>query len=332
MMKRLNIWNNEKLGNVNINNMKGLQTYNCAKTGIKKLDVSHHPELYKLTCGYNEITSLDLSKNPKLIILECQDNSLNKLDISKNPQLRFLWAAHNNFKSLDLSSNPYLIKVYHEGTYEKDKIDEEWYIDLGGEVSTGEDNKLYLWVNIGVNINDVSNGTQAAQEKYSELDPGVKESDCLTRGYVMNYLYEMAGSPNVSKYKTSFKDVAGTKYEKAIIWGELRAMTMGFPEFLGDYFAPNKWITRQDLTFMLMRYSEAFNLKRDIDFGRSDEYLDYYDIDPDHWEAVCWCATWHIIEGKGGSTKNQQKFDPYGRITQADLKQAIANLKEVNGL
>lgn len=332
MMKRLNIWNNEKLGNVNINNMKGLQTYNCAKTGIKKLDVSHHPELYKLTCGYNEITSLDLSKNPKLIILECQDNSLNKLDISKNPQLRFLWAAHNNFKSLDLSSNPYLIKVYHEGTYEKDKIDEEWYIDLGGEVSTGEDNKLYLWVNIGVNINDVSNGTQAAQEKYSELDPGVKESDCLTRGYVMNYLYEMAGSPNVSKYKTSFKDVAGTKYEKAIIWGELRAMTMGFPEFLGNYFAPNKWITRQDLTFMLMRYSEAFNLKRDIDFGRSDEYLDYYDIDPDHWEAVCWCATWHIIEGKGGSVKSQQKFDPYGRITQADLKQAIANLKEVNGL
>ena len=332
MMKRLNIWNNEHLGNVNINNMKGLQTYNCAKTGIKKLDVSHHPELYKLTCGYNEITSLDLSKNPKLIILECQDNSLNKLDLSKNPQLRFLWAAHNNFKSLDLSSNPYLIKVYHEGTYEKSDIDEEWYKDLGGEVSTGEDNKLYLWVNIGVTINDVSNGTQAAQEKYSELDPGVKESDCLTRGYVMNYLYEMAGSPNVSKYKTSFKDVAGTKYEKAIIWGELRAMTMGFPEFLGDYFAPNKWITRQDLTFMLMRYSEAFNLKRDIDFGRSDEYIDYYDIDPDHWEAICWCATWHIIEGKGGSSKSQQRFDPYGRITQADLKQAIANLKEVNGL
>ena len=332
MMKRLNIWNNENLGNVNINNMKGLQTYNCAKTGIKKLDLSHHPELYKLTCSYNEITSLDLSKNPKLIILECQDNRISKLDLSKNPQLRFLWAAHNDFASLDLSSNPYLIKVYHEGTYEKDKIDEEWYLDLGGEVSTGNDNKLYLWVNIGVKINDVSNGTQATQEKYSELDPGVKESDCLTRGYVMNYLYEIAGSPNISKHKTSFKDVAGTKYEKAIIWGESKAMTMGFPEFLGDYFAPNKWITRQDLTFMLMRYSEAFNLKREIDFGRSDEYLDYYDIDPDHWEAVCWCATWHIIEGKGGSSKSQQKFDPYGRITQADLKQAIANLKEVNGL
>ena len=133
------------------------------------------------------------------------------------------------------------------------------------------------------------------------MDPGVKESDCLTRGYVINYLYKMAGSPNVSGHKSKYKDVAGTTYEKAIIWGELRAMTMGFPEFLGDYFAPNKWITRQDLTFMLMRYAEAYNMKREIDFGRSDEYLDYFDIDYDHWEAICWCATWHIIEGKGGS-------------------------------
>lgn len=335
LMKRLDIWDNEQLGNVNINNMKGLQTYNCAKTGIKKLDLSHHPELYKLICSYNSLTSLDLSKNPKLVIVQCQDNAITSLNLSKNPQLRFLWAAHNRFTSLDLSSNPYLIKVYNEGTYEKDekyKIDHEWYINMGGEVSTGDDNKLYLWVNIDVKINAKSNGTPAAKEKYSPLDPGVKESDCLTRGYVMNYLYEMAGKPNVSKYKTSFKDVAGTKYEDAIVWGELRAMTMGFPEFLGDYFAPNKWITRQDLTFMLMRYAEAFNLKREIDFGRSDEYIDYYDIDSDHWEAICWCATWHIIEGKGGSQKSQQKFDPYGRITIADLKLAIANLKEVNGL
>ena len=330
MLKRLDIWDNVQLGDVAIGNLRGLQTYNCAKTGIKKLDVTQCPELYKLICSYNQISSLDLSKNPKLLILECQDNSLSKLNISKNPQLRFLWAAYNNFTSLDLSNNPYLIKVYHEGTYEKDRIDHEWYIKLGGDVSTGEDNQLYLWVNLDVTINDKSNGTPAVKEKYSPLDPGVKESDCLTRGYVINYLYKMAGSPNVSGHKSSFKDVAGTKYEKAIIWGELRAMTMGFPEFLGDYFAPNKWITRQDLTFMLMRYAEAFNLKREIDFGRSDEYLDYYDIDYDHWEAICWCATWHIIEGKGGSAKSQQKFDPFGRVTQADLNLAIANLKDAN--
>ena len=333
MLKRLDIWDNEQLGDLKVSHLKGLQTYNCAKTGIKKLDMSNNPELYKLICSYNKITSLNISKNPKLIILQCQDNSISSLDISKNTQLRFLWAAHNKFTSIDLSNNPYLVKVYNEGTYEKDTkygIDHEWYINLGGDVSTGDDNKLYLWVNIDVKVNAKSNGTQAVKEKYSPLDPGVKESDCLTRGYVINYLYKMAGSPNVSGHKSKFKDVAGTTYEKAIIWGELRAMTMGFPEFLGDYFAPNKWITRQDLTFMLMRYAEAYNMKREIDFGRSDEYLDYFDIDYDHWEAICWCATWHIIEGKGGSSKSQQKFDPFGRVTQADLNLAIANLKEVN--
>ena len=334
MMKRLDIWNNPDLGNVSISHMSGLQTYNCAKTGITELDVSKNTELNKLICSYNEIKQLDLSKNPKLIILQCQDNSLKKLDLSHNPQLRFLWAAHNQFSSIDLSSTPYLIKVYKNGAYEKSAYgeSEEWVMNIGGDVSTGDDNKLYFWVNVGVSVNAKSNGTAAAEEHYSPLDPGVKESECLTRGYVINVLYEMAGSPNVSKYKSNFKDVAGTKYADAIIWGELRAMSMGYPEFLGDYFNPNKWITRQDLMFMLMRYAEAFHLKREIDFGRSDEYIDYYDIDYDHWEAVCWCATWHIIEGKGGKEKSEQRIDPYGRITQADLDLAIANLKEVNNL
>jgi hypothetical protein len=332
MMKRLNFWYNENLGDVKISHMAGLQTLNCAKTGISKLDLSHNPELYKVICSYNQITELDLSKNPKMVILECQDNSITSLDLSSTPQMRFLWAAHNKFTSLDLGYTPYLIKVHDKGTYEKAKIDHEWYIDLGGDVSTGEDNKLYLWVNLDVKLSDVSHGNTATNEKYSDLDPGVKASDCLTRGYVVNYLYEMAGSPNVGGHKSSYLDVAGTQYEKALIWGEMRALYMGYPEFLGDYCGPEKWITRQDLMFMLMRYSEAFGYERSIDFGRSDEYIDYYDIDSDHWEAVCWCATWHIIEGKGGKEKSQQKIDPYGRVTQADLDQAIANLKEVNNL
>ena len=332
MMKRLDFWYNENLGDVKISHMAGLQTLNCAKTGISKLDLSHNPELYKVICSYNQITELDLSKNPKLVILECQDNSISNLDLSYTPQLRFLWAAHNKFTSLDLGYTPYLIKVHDKGTYEKAKVDHEWYIDLGGEVSTGEDNKLYLWVNLDVNLSDVSHGNKATNEKYSDLDPGVSLNDCLTRGYVVNYLYEMAGSPNVGGNKSSYLDVAGTKYEKALIWGEMRALYMGYPEFLGDYCGPEKWITRQDLMFMLMRYAEAFKLNREIDFGRSDEYLDYYEIDSDHWEAVCWCATWHIIEGKGGKEKSQQKIDPYGRVTQADLDLAIANFKEVNNL
>ncbi len=334
MMKRLDIWNNPDLGDLKIAQMPGLQTYNCAKTGITKLDVTHSPELNKLICSYNDISELDLSNNPKLIILECQDNSLKTLDLSHNPNLRFLWAAHNQFSSIDLSGNPYLIKVYKEGLYEKSAYgeSEEWVINLGGDVSTGDDNKLYLWLNVDIAINAKSNGKPAAEERYSELDPGVNESDCLTRGFVVNYLYKMAGSPNIGGHKSSYLDVAGHKYEAALVWGELRKLYMGYPEFLGDYCGPDKWVTRQDLMLMLMRYAEAFNMNRAIDFGRSDEYIDYYDIDYDHWEAVCWSATWNIIEGKGaeGAPKSQQRIDPYGRVTQADLDAAIKRLKEVN--
>lgn len=53
----------------------------------------------------------------------------------------------------------------------KAKIDHEWYIDLGGDVSTSDDNKLYLWVNQDVTLSDVSHANQAATEKYSDLDP-----------------------------------------------------------------------------------------------------------------------------------------------------------------
>ena len=336
MMKRLDIWNNPDLGDLKISQMPGLQTYNCAKTGITKLDVTHSPELNKLICSYNDIKELDLSNNPKLIILECQDNSLKKLDLSHNPNLRFLWAAHNQFTSIDISSNPYLIKVYNEGRYEKSAYgeSEEWVVDLGGDVSTGDDNKLYFWIDVELSVNAKSNGTPAAKERYSELDPGVKESDCLTRGYVVNYLYKMAGSPNIGGHRSSYLDVAGHKYEDALIWGELRKLYMGYPEFLGDYCNPDKWVTRQDLALMLMRYAEAFGLNRAIDFGRSDEYIDYYDIDYDHWEAICWSATWNIMEGKGeaGAPKSQQRIDPYGRVTQADLDTIIQRFKEVNSL
>ena len=220
MIKRLDIWNNPDLGNVKISQMPGLQTYNCAKTGITSFDVTHNPELNKLICSYNDIKQLDLSKNPKLIILQCQDNNLSKLDLSRNPQLRFLWAAHNPLSSIDLSNTPYLIKVYKNGIYEKSAYgeSEELVINIGGDVSTGNDNKLYFWVNVGVSVNPKSNGTPAATERYSDLDPGIKASECLTRGYVMNVLYEMAGSPDVSNYKSDFKDVNGTQYAEAIIW------------------------------------------------------------------------------------------------------------------
>ena len=76
-LKRLDIWDNPNLGNVDVSKLSGLQYYNCAKTKMTNVDVSHNPELVELVASYNNgLKTLDLSHNPKLAYLnvECDVN------------------------------------------------------------------------------------------------------------------------------------------------------------------------------------------------------------------------------------------------------------------
>lgn len=342
-MKRLDIWDMPQLGYVDITSLKGLQYFNCARTGINKLDVSFLPHLQKLICSYNSIQELDLSNNHELNCLYCETNTMKKIDISGCPQLRYFQAGHNNFESVDIGGCPYLVKTYTEAPRMDEYTDYpdgrlyvgySWTIDYGGDDSTGGDSKFYIWLSDDTKITMNNKAQFPTDERYSPLDSGVSESELMTREQAVQYLYELAGKPRVSG-KSRFTDVKeGSWYENAVIWGEDNAMCMGYPYFLADEFGVGKWLTRQDLMFMLMRYSEYMGYERAIDFGRSDDYIDYYDIDYDHWEAVCWCATWHILEGKGeeGAPKTEQYFDPYGIVTRDDFKLAILNMYDKNKL
>nr|MCR5597279.1 S-layer homology domain-containing protein [Lachnospiraceae bacterium] len=101
-----------------------------------------------------------------------------------------------------------------------------------------------------------------------------------------------------------------------------------------DDFGVGEWVTRQDMALMLMRYSEYKGYKRAIDFGRTDDYTDYYDIDQYAWEAVTWAVTWNIMSGKGepGSTKEEQKFDPHGKVTRGEFEETLKSMLAVNGV
>ncbi|MBO4391462.1 MAG: S-layer homology domain-containing protein [Lachnospiraceae bacterium] len=340
-MKRLDVWDNPGLGDVDTSNMPGLQYYNCANNNCTTVDVSKNPELTKLVVSYNRdyLKSLDLSNNPKLAILQVQDNGLKSLDISTNTNLRFLWAGYNDFTSLNIGNNPYLLKIYREGV----KADEghrssSWTISYGGEDSTGGDSDFVIWIDDKVKINTTSNGTAKLKAiPYSPLESGVSVKDLMTREQVVQALYSMAGSPAVSG-TSRFKDVLpGSPYEDAIIWGEQNSMCTGYPFVTDDTFGVGKYVKRQDVAYMLMRYSENYGLKRSIDFGRSDDYQDYYEIQEYAWEAVCWAATWHIIEGKaapgakpGTTDKEEQNIDPHGRVTRGDFNRFLNNMLEVN--
>ncbi|MBR5348038.1 MAG: hypothetical protein IK125_02270 [Lachnospiraceae bacterium] len=333
-MKRLDVWDNPGLGDVDTSNMPGLQYYNCAKNNCTSVDVSKNPELQKLVVSYNRgyLKSLDISHNPKLAILQIQDNELTSLDISHNPMLRFIWGGYNNITKLNIGNNPFLQKIYNEGTWKDEGYNSSsWTIDYGGEDSTEGDNLFILWLDNKVKIVNEPDG-----DPFVDLyppEPTGDMSDFITRENMVQTLYEMAGKPSVTGLTTRFDDVEyGEWYTDALLWGEKYSICVGYPYTSADSFGIGIYLNRQDLMLMLMRYAEYIGYERAIDFGRSDDFLDYFDVDYDHWEAVCWAATWRIMEGRGepGAPKDERTISPWEKATREEILQMINNMYEVN--
>ena len=335
-MKRLDIWNNPGLGSINVSNNPGLQYYNCAYNGVTSVDVSKNTKLQKLICSYNQITNLNLSNNPELVYLDCACNQIRALDVSNNSKLYFLQAFTNNFTSLGIGDNVPLVKVYKDGVKKNESAVGQchsWTIDYGGDTSTGGDNILFLCVDDKVTVNTTP--TKKTQDRPNGSKEAPKDTrDLLTREMVVQTLYDMAGKPSVEGLKSRFTDAeSGEWYTDALLWGEKNAVCLGYPDFSADTFGVGEWISRQDMTFMLMRYAEFKKYKRAIDFGRTDEFADYYEIDYYAWEAVTWAVTWNITNVKGNvnGPKSEQKLDPQGYATRADFEYMIKQMLAVNG-
>ena len=335
-MKRLDIWDNHHLGSIDVSKCTGLQYYNCANNGVTSLNVSNNRELTKLICSYNSISSLNLSNNPKLFYLDCACNQIGSLDVSRNTELHFLQAFTNPFTKLDISNNRLLVKTYQDGTKKSEAAvcqGHSWTLDYGGDTSTGGDNLYFLCVDDKVTINAGSGNGGNGGGNGGAGGTVIDESDgYVVRARAAQILYEMAGKPGVSG-KSRFTDVeSGSWYEAAVIWGEKNAICFGTPDISSDTFKPGDRIMIQDLLLMLMRYAEYKNLKRAIDFGRSDDFADYYQVDQYAWEAVCWAATYDIYSGKGdpNAPKEERRIDPHGKATRAEMDEMIRRLKEVN--
>ena len=333
-MKRLDIWENEGLGSIDVSKCPGLQYYNCAYNNVTRIDVSRNPELVKLICSYNgDLTSLDVSHNPKLVYLACECDGLTRLDLSHNPDLYFLQAFTNKFTTLNIGDNPLLIKTYKQGVKKSEYNvckGHSWTIDLGGDTSTGGDNIYFLCFDDAVKL--TMTPTAAADTDDEDDDPEYTD-DLITREEAAQTLYELAGKPSVRGLTSRFTDVKhGAWYENALLWGEKNSICVGTPDIASSTFGVGKYIARQDLALMLMRYAEYKNYDRAIDFGRSDDFIDYYEIDYYAWEAVCWAATHHIMIGKGapGAPKSERRIDPHGKATRQDFEDMISRMLEVN--
>lgn len=331
-LKRLDIWDNPNLGNVDVSKLPGLQYYNCAKTKMTKVDVTHNPELVELVASYNSgLTSLDLSKNPKLAYLnvEC-DVNLKKLDVSHNPRLFHLYAfGMSSIDSIDISKNSRLCKAYNEGAYVHETQNLGYVysqtLNYGGSGDPFDDLLHIVVFDDRANINGTYNGTNDVIDSVIDTNDGHSNSEqFITRGEAIQALYEKVGSPAV-RGTSRFTDVAGSPYANAIKWGEDRNICLGYPNISSDTFCPNELISRQDFALMAHRYATALKLGTAFDYGRTDWFDDFYNIDFYAWGAFTWSIQFGVLKPTGNMCY------PRGRMNRSDLTNGVNTIFNLDG-
>lgn len=332
-LKRLNIWDNPKLGNVSVSHLPELQYYNCANNSVTKIDVTHNPQLQELVVAWNDLKELDLSKNPRLAYLRCNDNQLDELDISHNPQLYYLEAFINNFTKLNIGNNSRLINVVKKATKksEPNVAGYSYLIDYGGTPNEfGVDLRNYLCVgNKCKTIETTANNPKDIPDSTLDTNDGHSSSeDFMTREMVMQTLYELAGKPSVKGLSTSFKDVEkGASYENALKWGQSKKIALGYPNFCSENFGVGELVTRQDLALMMHRYTIITKENKSaFDYGRTDWFDDFKNIDFYAWGPFTWAIQWQFLLP---NEKNNKAY-PRGRVTREELKYALSTMIERN--
>lgn len=141
----------------------------------------------------------------------------------------------------------------------------------------------------------------------------------LSRAMSVTVMYRMAGSPDVSELENSFNDVPeGKWYTDAVTWAYNADVVKGRSDALFD---PDDFVTRAELSAMLLRYADSEMLK----LPDSREYVAFSDQAeiPEYAEtAVKLLNCSGIINGMPGNS-----FDPSGNTTRA---QAAAMFNRFN--
>ncbi|MBO6206653.1 MAG: hypothetical protein J6O73_18960 [Lachnospiraceae bacterium] len=323
-MKRLDVWGNHGL-EVDVSGLPGLEFFNCADMGLTHLDVSHNPQLMALICDWNNIAELDLSHNPRLCDLRCGCNELTSLDISHNPLLYYFQIFGNPISSVNINNNSrlrYILDQVEKGNgtmvYDPGSQSNDYTVDFGGDHEYMDELMYFISVKPSTQlIADNPNEAADVHEIYLNTKDGLSDSeDFVTRGEAIQTMYELAGSPAVSG-SSRFTDVAGTFYEKAVIWGEQNHICYGYPNLCSDTFNGDMAIARQDFALMVHHYAEGKKWLSAFDYGRTDDKADFFEVDYYCWGAVTYAIQWEILE-----TKSNHIY-PHGRITTVEMENGL---------
>lgn len=94
-------------GEISLTEALSIKAINCPQKGIKSIaGIEFFSNLESLNCAKNEIERIDVSHNRQLKYLQCSGNfSLSELDVQNNLLLAFLYCRACNLQHLDCSQN-----------------------------------------------------------------------------------------------------------------------------------------------------------------------------------------------------------------------------------
>lgn len=139
-----------------------------------------------------------------------------------------------------------------------------------------------------------------------------------TRGMIVQILYNLSGSPEISQY-SGFYDVDPYKYyAKAVNWAKSYNVVSGYSD---GSFRPEEFITREELATILFSYAEYSPDVTPILWPFAVEYGDQFAISPWATTAVTWCTNKGVFTGKGANL-----FMPNDLTTRAEVATCILAL------
>lgn len=129
----------------------------------------------------------------------------------------------------------------------------------------------------------------------------------MTRAMAVQALYNMENTPDIVG-ANKFKDVVeGKWYEKAIIWSVENNIVNGVSD---DEFAPESYITKEQLITILHKYAEYKGL--DVSVGEDTNILSYddvFEVSEYALPAMQWSCGMGIIVGDNGNLMPKKELN-----------------------
>ncbi|MBO7634338.1 MAG: S-layer homology domain-containing protein, partial [Lachnospiraceae bacterium] len=170
-------------------------------------------------------------------------------------------------------------------------------------------------------------GTADVPDSVVDKSDGFADTESfVTRAEAVQALYEAVGSPAV-KGRSRFTDVPkSASYAKAVKWGEDNKICFGWPRISSDTFCPDELISRQDFALMAHRYADLLGFGTAFDYGRTDWFEDFHDIDFYAWGPFTWAIQWRVL----GCDTEKNICYPHGRLKASELKAGIAEIFDLD--